>query len=231
MNNPLNELVNLFYPNLCMLCNKPLIENEQHICLDCFCNLPKTNYHINKGNPARALFAGYPQVNEVSAYLFFEKDGTTQKLIHSLKYNDNQILATYMGQMAAHELKNDGFYASVDTIIPIPLHQKKEKMRGYNQSARIAEGIASVYGCNVEKERLKRVANTPSQTRKTVFDRHLNVEKTFELTEPESLFGKHILLVDDVLTTGATITSCIDTLLTVPQAKISIFALSIAREY
>lgn len=231
MNNPLNDLIDLFYPNLCMLCEKPLVGNEQHICLDCFCDLPKTNYHTNKGNPARALFSGYPQVNEVSAYLFFEKEGVTQRLIHSLKYKDNKALAEYMGRSAAHELKNYGFYASIDTVIPIPLHPQKEKKRGYNQSELIANGIASTYQCNIENKQLKRITNTQSQTRKTVYDRHLNVEKTFELTDPDSLYEKHILLVDDVMTTGATLSSCIDALLIVPEIKISVFSLSIAREY
>lgn len=231
MNNSLNALVNLFYPNLCMLCGKPLVEDERHICINCLCDLPKTNYHMNKGNPARALFSGYPQVNEVSAFLFFEKDGTTQKLIHALKYNDNKALAEYMGRIAALELKDYGFYASVNTIIPIPLHPKKEKQRGYNQSELIAKGFSSIYGCRVEHNPLKRITNTISQTRKSVYDRHLNVERVFGLTDPEYFYGKHILLIDDVMTTGATISSCIDTLLVVPEIKISIFSLSIAREY
>ncbi|HCC51604.1 MAG TPA: ComF family protein, partial [Porphyromonadaceae bacterium] len=130
MKHLLNDFTNLFYPHLCILCENPLIENEQQICLNCLYNLPKTNYHTNKGNPARALFAGFPQVNEVTAFLFFEKDGITQKLIHSFKYYDNKSLAEYLGRIAATELKEYGFYASVETIIPIPLHPKKEKKRG-----------------------------------------------------------------------------------------------------
>ena len=231
MSDLLNNLVNLFYPYHCMLCEKPLIESEQHICLGCLCDLPKTNYHISKGNPARALFSGYPQVNEVTAFLFFEKEGTTQKLIHSLKYYGNKFLAEYIGRIAALELQNYGFYASIDSIIPIPLHPKKEKQRGYNQSELIAKGISSVYGCRIEDKLLKRATYTKSQTRKSIYDRHVNVEKIFEVTDTEQLFGKHILLVDDVLTTGATASSCIDALLSVPEIKISLFSLSIAREY
>jgi len=232
MSDILNDLVNLFYPFHCMLCEKPLIESEQHICLDCLCDLPKTNYHINKGNPARALFAGYQQVNEVTAFLFFEKEGATQKLIHSLKYYGNKILAEYVGRLAALELKNYGFYASIDSIIPIPLHPKKEKKRGYNQSELIAKGISSVYESKIDDKLLKRVTHTKSQTQnKSIYDRHINVEKIFEVTDIEKLYGKHILLVDDVITTGATSSSCIDALLSVPEIKISIFALCIAREY
>ena len=231
MSDIIKNIVNLFYPHSCLLCKKTLIEGEQHICLNCLCDLPKTNYHTNKGNPARALFSGYPQVNEVTAFLFFEKDGTAQKLIHSLKYNDNKELAEYMGRIAALELKEYGFGASIETIIPIPLHPGKEKKRGYNQSAYIAKGISSVYKCPTENKLLKRITDTKSQTRKSVYDRHVNVEKIFDLTDIEPLYGKHILLIDDVLTTGATSSACIEALLSAPDIKISIFSLSIAREY
>ena len=230
MKHLLNDFTNLFYPHLCILCENPLIENEQQICLNCLYNLPKTNYHTNKGNPARALFAGFPQVNEVTAFLFFEKDGITQKLIHSFKYYDNKSLAEYLGRIAATELKEYGFYASVETIIPIPLHPKKEKKRGYNQSECIANGIASVYGCEIDKTSLSRVTETISQTRKSVYDRHMNVENIFKLTDPGKLSGKHVLLIDDVITTGATTSACIETLSEIPEIKISIFSMSIAKE-
>jgi ComF family protein len=230
MKNILNDFTNLFYPHLCILCENPLIENEQQICLNCLYNLPKTNYHTNKGNPVKALFAGFPQVNEVTAFLFFERDGIAQKLVHSFKYYDNPTLAEYLGRMAALELKDYGLYASVDTIIPVPLHHKKEKKRGYNQSEYIAKGIASMYGCEIDKATIRRITETTSLTRKSVFDRHINVEKIFRLTDAEKLFGKHILLVDDVITTGATISACIETLSEVPEVKISIFTMSVARE-
>lgn len=231
MTDLLNDLINLFYPRLCMLCGNPLVRDEQYICLNCLCDLSKTNYHYNKKNPARDLFAGYTQVNEVTSYLFFERDGTTQDLIHSIKYYGNKELATCLSRIAATELKESGFYASIDTILPIPLHPKKEKRRGYNQSEWIARGFASIYGCNIETQCVKRITDTHTQTRKSIYERHINVEKIFSITDPELLFGKHILLIDDVITTGATISSCIDALLSVPEIKISIFSLSIAREY
>lgn len=231
MRNVLNDLVCLFYPNFCLLCKRPLIENEKHVCLNCLCDLPKTNYHAGKTNPAGDLFAGYTQVYDITAFLFFEQDGMTQQLIHSLKYNGNYALAEYLGRTAALELIKEGFYASVDTIIPIPLHPRKERQRGYNQSEYIAKGLASVYKCDISNQLIQRATHTVSQTRKTVYDRHLNVEKIFEITDPETLFGKHVLLIDDVITTGATISSCIDALIAVPEIKISIFSLAIAREY
>jgi ComF family protein len=214
-----------------MVCENPLIEGEQHICLYCLCDLPRTNYHIYKGNPARALLAGFEKVNEVTAYLYFRKDGMVQKLVHSFKYYGNKSLAEYLGRIAAIELKEYGFYASVETIIPMPLHPKREKKRGYNQSECIANGIASIYGCGIDRTSLNRITETVSQTRKSVYERHVNVENIFNLTNPEKLFGKHVLLVDDVMTTGASTSACIKMLSEVPEIKISIFSISIARGY
>ena len=231
MTNLLRDLVNLFYPNHCLTCGYPLVKNEQFICLYCHCKIPNTNYHINKSNSARDLFSGYTQVNEVVSYLFFEKEGITQKLIHSLKYFGNKELAAYLARTAAIELKATGCFASIDAILPIPLHPKKEKKRGYNQSEWIAKGIGSIYGVEIERKFLRRITDTQSQTRKSIYDRHVNVERIFEVSNPSELFGKHVLLVDDVLTTGATISSCIDALISVPDIKVSIFTLSIAREF
>ncbi len=226
----LTDLINLFYPGFCLLCKEQLTESEQHFCIDCLCNMPKTNYHADRDNPAKKLFAGYPQVNEVSAYLFFEKENKTQKIIHSFKYHRNSKLAEFMGRIAALELKGNGFFSTIETLIPVPLHIKKEKKRGYNQSEYIARGIASLYHCNINNKNLQRTVHRKSQTRKSVYDRHVNVENIFTVTDTDALFGKHILLVDDVITTGATTSACIDALLKVPEIKISIFSLSIAHE-
>ena len=231
MGNILNDLINLFYPRTCVICKNILITDEEHLCLDCLCDLPETNYHTSKGNPAKVLFAGYPQVDEVTAFLFFEKEGVAQRLIHSLKYYGDKRLAEYLGRFAALKLKDYGFYASVDVIIPVPLHRKKQRLRGYNQSEIIARGIASVYGCKIETSLIERIIHTKSQTHKSVYERHANVEEVFSLTEAEALHGKHILLVDDVMTTGATISACIEALRGIPEIRISIFSLSIAREY
>ncbi|MDR3250999.1 MAG: ComF family protein [Tannerella sp.] len=228
MSNILNDLLNLLYPDLCILCRKPLIDDEKYLCLDCLCNMPNTNFHTNRGNPARALFAGYPQLKEVTSYLFFEKEGPAQKLVHSFKYYGNRRLAEYLGKIAAIELKEYGFYASIDLIIPIPLHRKKERKRGYNQSDFIARGFSAVYGCEVSKGLVERIVHTKTQTRKSIYDRHVNVEEIFRLTDTESLYGKHVLIIDDVITTGATISACIDALAKAPEIKISIFSLSIA---
>jgi len=227
----LDDLVNLFYPTYCLLCKQSLSGDEKQLCINCLCNLPRTNYHISKGNPTRMLFAGYPQINEATSFLFFEKEGITQHLVHSLKYLGNKSLAVQLGRLAATELKNCGCFASVDTLIPVPLHPKKQRKRGYNQSEQIAIGFADVYGCNIDIKTLRRTANTRSQTSMATYERHINVEKIFTLTNSEILTGKHILLIDDVITTGATTSACLDVLITIPEIKISIFSLSIARDY
>jgi ComF family protein len=227
----LNDFVSLFYPRLCFLCKNPLITDEQQICLNCLYNLPRTDFHTTKDNPVRSLFVGFPQLNEATAFLFFEGGGITQKLIHSFKYYDNKALAEYLGRIAALELKDYGFYASLDTIIPVPLHHKKEKKRGYNQSKHIANGIASIYGCEIDNTSITRIMNTESQTQKTISERLTNVENIFRLTNTERLSGKHILLVDDVITTGATTSACIDVLSKIPQINISVFSLSVTMEY
>jgi ComF family protein len=227
----LNDFVNLFYPRLCLLCKNPLIENEQQICLDCLHELPRVPCHAHKNDSVSALFAGFPQISEATAFLFFEKDGITQKLIHSFKYYQNKALAEYLGRIAAIELKANGFYAAVDTLIPVPLHRKKEKRRGYNQSEYIANGIAAIYGCKTDNTSIIRVTDTESQTRKPVYERFANVEKIFRLTDTAQLSGKHVLLVDDVLTTGATLLACMDTLSEIPGMNISVFSLAITGEY
>ena len=231
MKRVISHVVNLFYPNQCMICHHLLVKHESFLCLYCLCELPKTNYHFNKANPAHNLFAGYAQLKEVTSYLFFEQEGLTQTLVHALKYNDNKALASWLGRAAAIELQAEGVYASIDTILPIPLHPKKQKRRGYNQSEWIAKGFASVYGCTTDSTQLRRITNTQSQTNKSIYDRHVNVENIFELTNPQHLYGKHVLLIDDVITTGATISSCIDALTAVPDLKISIFSLAIARSF
>ncbi|MDR1382161.1 MAG: ComF family protein [Tannerella sp.] len=226
----LNDFVNLFYPRLCCLCQNPLIENEQHLCLTCLCDLPRTCFRTGKDNPAWALFAGFSRMEAATAFLFFEKDGKTQQLIHAFKYYGNRSLAEYLGRIAAIELKEYGFFASIDAIIPVPLHPNKEKKRGYNQSGLIANGISSVCGCSVDRTSIIRIADTTTQTRKSIYERHVNMEKIFKLTNAEHLSGKHILLVDDVMTTGATTSACIEILSEIPDIVISIFSLAIAME-
>ena len=223
----IDNLLQLFYPRLCILCKKQLTEDEQHICMHCFCDLPRTNYHKRIHNPTLKLFAGTLLLNKIISFLLFEKDGKVQHLIHSIKYFGNKQLAKYLGRIAAIEMKADGLFKGIDMLIPVPLHPRKKKKRGYNQSEWIAQGIETVCQCPIKNDVLVRAIDTDSQTRKTIYERHRNVEEIFSLKNADSLKDKHVLLIDDVITTGATLNACIKTLSSIPDIRISIFSLSV----
>jgi ComF family protein len=221
------ELLQLFYPPLCLLCGRKLIACEQQICLYCHYDLPCAGYHKRPDNPMLRLFAGIPQVRDMAAFLLFEKEGPAQVLTHSFKYRDNKLLAEQMGRIAARAMKADGLFHDVDFLLPVPLHPKKERMRGYNQSEWIARGFASVYQRPICGNILFRTVYAVSQTRKSAYERRLNVENNYALRETETLAGKHVLLIDDVITTGSTVLTCIETLRVIPDIRISVFSLSI----
>lgn len=223
-----NNFVNLFYPRLCLLCEKPLIAHEQQLCLHCLYDLPRIDYHRRPDNPILKLYAGIPPLQKAAGFLPYEKKGKVQSLVHSFKYRNNKQLAEQLGRLAACELQADQFFQDIDLLVPVPLHPKKERKRGYNQSTWIAQGIASLTNKPIVADVLFRTVHTTSQTRKLRYDRHVNVEKIFSLHNAEVFEKKHILLIDDVITTGATSLSCIEALVRVPDIRISLFALSIA---
>lgn len=224
-----NNLLNLFFPNLCKVCKRPLVEGEEQICLKCLCDLPHTGYHKQANNPVEQLFIGKAPIEHATAYLRYEKGGKTQSLIHSLKYHDNKELGFLLGRQLARELKADHSpICAADLLLPVPLHPRKLRERGYNQSEWIASGIRSVLGIPVDTRSLVRSVHTNTQTRKDIYDRWLNVCSIFNITDPEALADKHVLLIDDVITTGATISACAQALSKVPGIRVSVLALSIA---
>ena len=222
----INNFLQLFYPRLCLHCDNRLTESEQYLCLHCFCELPRTHYHRRIDNPVLKLFTGFFSINEIATFLFFEREGKVQKLVHSFKYFGNKQLAKYLGKIAALEMKTDGIFHHVDMLVPVPLHPKKERKRGYNQAEWIAKGVEQVYHCPVRTDVLHRNIDTVTQTRKTIYERHLNVEEIFSLKNVDALEGKHLLLIDDVITSGATLRACIQVLSAIPDIRISIFSLT-----
>lgn len=223
-----NDFLNLFFPRLCLTCSKPLIEGEQQICLYCLCDLPTAKIGKGKENPVFRICAGNKYVKECAAAYLFERDGKVQKIIHSFKYYDNKELAYLMGKVTAKRMQEEGLYESVDLIIPVPLHKKKEKKRGYNQSEWIAKGFSEVYNLPIDIISLIRLRNSDTQTNKDIYERHLNAIGLFKVIDQQALTNKHILLIDDVITAGATIQACIDALADIPGLQISIFSLSVA---
>ena len=194
----------------------------------CMYKLPKTNYHTNADNPLAKVFWGRVEVNAVAAYCHYQKGNTVQDLVHELKYNGKKQLGTYLGKWYGNDLKESPLFNKVDAIVYIPLHPTKLKKRGYNQSALFAEGLAQSMGVPLLHGALSRVKNTDTQTRKSRIERWANVEGIFKVDKPEELINKHVLLVDDIITTGATIEACAVELLKANPASISIASIGCA---
>jgi ComF family protein len=228
MKNLFADLLDLIYPNLCFICGETLLKSESHICLSCLNNIPRTNYHLLTDNPVEKRFWGKAPIYRGTSFFFFQKGSPFQKLLHELKYKGNKEIGEILGRYAAAELLNSPDFCSIDIIIPIPLHPKRFAQRGYNQSEWIGKGLSAVLDKPQDTNTLKRVKQTTTQTKKSVFERFENTEGIFELSGAKELEGKHLLLIDDVLTTGSTLNAAINTLLNIPNVKISIFTLAIA---
>jgi ComF family protein len=228
MKNPFADLLDLIYPNLCFICGETLLKSESHICLSCLNNIPRTNYHLLTDNPVEKRFWGKAPIFRGTSFFFFQKGSPFQKLLHELKYKGNKEIGEILGRYAAAELLNSPDFCSIDIIIPIPLHPKRFAQRGYNQSEWIGKGLSAVLDKPQDTNTLKRLKQTTTQTKKSVFERFENTEGIFELSGAKELEGKHLLLIDDVLTTGSTLNAAINTLLNIPNVKISIFTLAIA---
>ena len=197
------DLVNLVFPNVCVNCSTILVYQEEHLCTACRLSLPKTEYHHQKENPLFQKFVYEPKVKTVSAYLHFNRYGIAQHLIHELKYNSKPQLGNMLGQWYARDLKK--LDQKLDFIIPVPLHKSKLEKRGYNQSEHIALGMADILEVPVEADIAKRVKRTSTQTKKSKVQRWQNLESVYQIEDSSKLEGANILVVDDVLTTGATI--------------------------
>lgn len=211
----------------CIICGGYADASTHHICTKCRINIPLTNYCKEADNPIRERFSVFAPVQRASALYFFDVDPLWREVIHRCKYKGQWRLAYVMGRWYGEVLQESGEYDDVDVIVPIPLHPKKILKRGYNQSFYVAKGIAKELGVRVDTRSVRRVVNNPSQTTKSGTMRWQNVERIFRVSHPEHLHGKHILIVDDVLTTGATISSCITAISAlVPDCRISIASLA-----
>ncbi|MFV0419031.1 MAG: ComF family protein [Dysgonomonas sp.] len=228
MRNIFHDFLSLFFPDLCVVCRQRLNEGELHICTDCLLLLPKTNYHLQPDNRLEQFFAGRIPFEHIAAFAYFVKGGSIQQIIHELKYNNNPEIGYYIGQLCGENIKDSRFISSIDLLVPVPLHPKRQKQRGYNQSLEICKGISDITGVIVDSDTLIRTVNNPSQTKNSRFDRWQNVEDIFSITNQTIFNNKHILLVDDVITTGSTLESCAKEILKCEGCKVSIFAVGTA---
>jgi ComF family protein len=223
----LNDLISLFYPNNCACCNNVLKNQEKTICMICLIELPRTNFYEDLENPIARLFWGRVQLAYGLSVFQFNQHGKLQKLIHALKYQGNTHVGEVLGVELAKDLANMKGIDLPDYIIPVPIHDKKRKIRGYNQSEHITIGMLKVLtNAKMDINSLIRRSNTDSQTKKSKYQRWENVSDVFELVNYQHLEGANILLVDDVVTTGATIESCAIKLKEIPGVKVSIAALA-----
>jgi ComF family protein len=222
----IDDLVSLFYPRICMACGNTLFRHEETICTYCLFHLPKTNFHRELENPVSRIFWGRIPLTSAAAFYHFGKGGKVQHLIHQLKYKDRKEIGVYIGKLYGLELLESPFFSGVETIIPVPLHRSKQRRRGYNQSEQFAIGLSCSMPAELDIHSLFRTFASETQTRKSRFNRWENVKEIFAMHDEETLKGKHLLLVDDVITTGATIEACASMLLKIPGVKVSVAAIA-----
>ncbi|MES2701122.1 MAG: ComF family protein [Bacteroidota bacterium] len=220
-------MLHMLYPALCEGCAKPLIAAEEVLCIGCEQQLPETKYHHAEDNETALRFAGRVPFHYATSYAFFTADGLLQHLIHELKYRDKKDIGPYLGAKFGRSLQPVPHLRGIDMVIPVPLHPAKKAFRGYNQAMLIAEGIAKQLGIPAS-EQLLRIRETESQTNKSRSERVNNMQGAFRVKDMQQLAGKHILLVDDVLTTGATLEACAHALMAVENIKISFATIGIA---
>lgn len=223
-----DDFISLLFPRLCYAYGNHLVRNEKLICTECYIVIPRTNYHIEDKNPVEQLFWGRCMIEKAAAFSYYNKGSRIRNLIHNLKYKGIKEIGYELGRIYGLSLKSSGFTSDIDLIIPVPLHPSKKRIRGFNQSDLISTGLADVTGLPVDIYSLARITVSASQTRRSRYDRWTNVEGIFRVNEPDMIRGRHILLVDDVITTGSTIESCANELLKVEGVKVSVVALAYA---
>lgn len=228
MKDVLNELWELFFPRCCVVCGQRLRKGECFICLHCLSELPRTNFHLLKNKEVEQNFWGKFPIERATSFLYYAKGGDVRRLLYELKYYGNKEIGEFLGKCMATELLSSHFFNGIDYIIPVPLHRKKERKRGYNQCEWLARGIASVTNIPIASHVVKREIYTDTQTHKSQYERWENVEGGFVLDSIVNLEDKHVLLVDDVLTTGATIVACADAFKGVSGIKISVLTFALA---
>lgn len=223
-----NHLISLIYPPLCTGCAEALLGNERFFCSECLAALPETGYVSHRDNSAYERLMGRFPVEKVQSYLYYNKRGLGQRIVADIKYRGNGALGEWMGSRLAGDLLPSGFFSGIDFLVPVPLHRKKQRTRGFNQSEAIARGISKVTAIPLDTKMLYRAQANLSQTRKGIYERWKNTQGIFAVRDTELFAGKHLLLVDDVLTTGSTLEACAEALLQCKGSRISVLTLAIA---
>lgn len=222
------SLTDMAVPRRCAVCGRRLQGTEKIICSRCNLRLPYTRFGARRNNPVERLFSGRFPLGAATAYMFYRKDNASDNLLISLKYRRNAAAGREFGRRMAAELIGTDFFNGVDAIVPVPLSRRRQRQRGYNQSEMIAQGVSDVTHIKIMNGALRRIVDNPTQTRMNRLERQRNVKGVFKAADSKLVSGKHFLIVDDVVTTGATVTSCADTLVAAGARRISVLALAAA---
>ena len=222
------SLLHVIFPHVCDGCGSDLLNIESRLCIRCLSSLPETNFEIHPNNPVEKDFWGRLQIINASAHLYFTKESLVQHLMHQLKYKGNKDLGLQLGRLMGNALKNAARFNEIDALVPLPLFPSKEKKRGYNQATVLCEGMAEILSLPVLNKVITRPQHTETQTKKGRIERWKNIEGKFQLINPQAIQNKHLLLVDDVVTTGATLEACGNELLTAENVKLSVATLCLA---
>lgn len=223
------SIINLFFPKCCSGCDAILLANENVICSICRHHIPLTNHHLLTENEAFKKFYGRIPVEYASAFLYFHKKGIVQKLIHNLKYKGHEEIGNVLGHWYADELKEIIPSLKADLLIPVPLHPKKQKERGYNQVSTFSKSLSENLKINYNDGILFRKVYSKTQSKKNLLGRTEGIESIFDVHFNEEHHNKHFVIIDDVITTGATLEACGRALLKIPGAKISIICMAMAQ--
>ena len=221
------NLLNLFFPKVCLGCSVELIDNESYICTTCRHQLPLTNFHLDNNDALKQVLYGRVKLEQATALLHFSKKGIVQQLMHNLKYRGHEEVGLFLGKWLGEELKSIKAYQDIDVVVPVPLHRSKLRRRGYNQVTKFGLEIAKALDIEFNTQVLQKTISTKTQVFKDRLLRTSGSSATFSISENHTLRGKHILLVDDIITTGATIESCANALLQIEDIKISVATMAI----
>ena len=222
------DLLNLFYPRVCLSCDELLHDKEEILCHNCLPQLPFTGFDFSKNNPVYEQLSKWIDIEYASSLFIFHQEGVIQEIIHQLKYKGHQEIGKLMADFACESYGNNSNFKQIDYIIPVPLHKKKLKQRGYNQLTVFGKNLGNCSGIHYDENILIRKIHTESQTKKNTEERRKNVSEAFEVIQGGKYKGKHFLIIDDVMTTGATTEACARVILEkIPEAKVSVLTMAV----
>lgn len=225
-----DDFISLFFPRLCLSCGIHMVKGEESLCTGCLVAIARTDFHLSRGNTLEQAFWGRCMVERAAAFSVYNRGSRIRRLIHAMKYLGKKEIGRSLGRLYGSYLISSGFIESIDLIIPVPLHPVRLRKRGYNQSEYIANGLSDAIGIPVVTDILQKAAEGSSQTKRGRYERWKNVEGQFVVNKPEKISGMHVLVVDDVITTGSTMEACINALHEAAEVRVSVIALAVAQK-